>query len=188
MIARILGRGDASALASDARQLIGYVTPATRGDELDGEALRAALSKRLPAYMTPVAIVILKEFPLSANGKLDRKALPDPSEAAQSQSRQPLPGPEAMLAELIAGILRVDHVGADDDFFLLGGDSISAIGLCAALRRRGALLQPRDIFECRSVARMAKALESKSEVAPAETLETSEISEAELGLGLITNN
>ena len=66
-----------------------------------------------------------------------------------------------MLAELIAGILRVDHVGADDDFFLLGGDSISAIGLCAALRRRGALLRPRDIFECRSVARMAQALESQ---------------------------
>ena len=85
-----------------------------------------------------------------------------------------------MLAELIAGILRVDHVGADDDFFFLGGDSISAISLCAALRRRGALLRPRDIFECRSVARMTKALESKSDVAPAETLETNEISEAEL--------
>ncbi|WP_312029713.1 non-ribosomal peptide synthetase [Methylocystis sp. H62] len=180
VIARVLGRGDASALASDARQLIGYVTPATRGDELDGEALRAALGKRLPAYMTPIAIMILEELPLSANGKLDRNALPDPSEAAQSKSRQPLPGPEAMLADLIADILRVDHVGADDDFFLLGGDSISAIGLCAALRRRSALLRPRDIFECRSVARMAKALESKSEVAPAETLESSEISEAEL--------
>ncbi|KAF0210202.1 MAG: dhbF [Methylocystaceae bacterium] len=180
VIARILGRGNASALASDARQLIGYVTPATPGDQLDGEALRAALGKRLPAYMTPVAIVVLEELPLSANGKLDRKALPDPSEAAQSKSRQPLPGPEAMLADLIAGILRVDHVGADGDFFLLGGDSISAIGLCAALRRRGALLRPRDIFECRSVARMAKALESKSDVAPTETFETSEISEAEL--------
>jgi amino acid adenylation domain-containing protein len=180
VIARIFGCGHASALASDARQLIGYVTPATRRDELDGDALRAALSTRLPAYMTPVAIVVLEEFPLSANGKLDRKALPDPSEAAQSQSRQPLPGLEAILAELIAGILRVDHVGADDDFFFLGGDSISAISLCAALRRRGALLRPRDIFECRSVARMAKALESKSDAVPAETLETNEISVAEL--------
>ena len=180
VIARILGCGDVSSLAADARQLIGYVTPATLGDELDGEALRARLGKRLPAYMTPVAIVVLEEFPLSANGKLDRKALPDPSEAAQSKSRQPLPGPEAMLAELIAGILRVEHVGADDDFFLLGGDSISAIGLCAALRRRGALLRPRDIFECRSVARMAQALESQAPTPSVATLETNAISEAEL--------
>ncbi|MFZ3180190.1 MAG: condensation domain-containing protein, partial [Methylocystis silviterrae] len=180
VVARNLGGGEASALASDARQLIGYVTPATRGDELDGEALRAALGKRLPAYMTPVAIVVLKELPLSANGKLDRKALPDPSEVAQSKSRQPLPGPEALLAELIAGILRVDHVGADDDFFLLGGDSISAIGLCAALRRRGALLRPRDIFECRNVARMAQALESQGAASSVATLETNETSEAEL--------
>ena len=181
VIARILGRRDASALASDARQLIGYVTPAMVGDELDGEVLRAGLGKRLPAYMTPVAIVVLKEFPLSANGKLDRKALPDPSEAVQSESRPPLPGPEAMLAELIAGVLRVDRVGADDDFFLLGGDSISAIGLCTALRRRGVLLRPRDIFECRSVARMAQALESLAPTPSVATLESNDISEAELG-------
>ncbi|CCJ08167.1 non-ribosomal peptide synthetase [Methylocystis sp. SC2] len=180
VIARILGCGNAPALASDARQLIGYVTPATLGDELDGEALRAALGKRLPAYMTPVAIVVLREFPLSANGKLDRKALPDPSESAQSKSRQPLPGPEAMLAELIADVLRVDRVGADDDFFFLGGDSISAIGLCAALRRRGALLRPRDIFECRSVARMAQALDSRAPAPTVATLDSNQISDAEL--------
>jgi amino acid adenylation domain-containing protein len=180
VIARILGCGDVPTLAADARQLIGYVTPATVGDELDGEALSAALGKRLPVYMTPVAIVVLKEFPLSANGKLDRKALPDPSEAAQSKSRQPLPGPEAMLAELIAGVLRVDRVGADDDFFFLGGDSISAIGLCAALRRRGALLRPRDIFECRTIARMAQALESQAPTPSVATLESNDISEAEL--------
>jgi len=180
VVARILGGAEASALGSDARQLIGYVTPATPSDELDGEALRAALAKRLPAYMTPVAIVALQEFPLSANGKLDRKALPDPSETAQSKSRQPLPGPETMLAELIASILRVNEVGADDDFFFLGGDSISAISLCAALRRRGHLLRPRDIFECRSVARIAQALESQSAPAPVSILETPDISNAEL--------
>jgi len=179
VIARTLGSGDASALGSDARQLIGYVMPAARGDALDGEALRAALGKRLPAYMTPVAIVALEEFPLSANGKLDRKALPGPAEAAPSKGRRPLPGAETMLAENIASILRVDEIGADDDFFFLGGDSISAIGLCAALRRRGYSLRPRDIFECRSVARMAKALESRSDTAPAAILEAAIISDAE---------
>ncbi|MGD9544280.1 MAG: amino acid adenylation domain-containing protein [Methylocystis sp.] len=180
VVARILGGAESSALGSDARQLIGYVTPATPGDEIDGEALRASLAKRLPAYMTPVTIVALQDFPLSANGKLDRKALPDPSQAAQPKSRPPLPGPETMLVELISSILRVDDVGADDDFFYLGGDSISAIGLCAALRRRGALLRPRDIFECRSVARMAQALASHSEAAPTTAGEATEISDAEL--------
>ncbi len=179
VVARTLGSGDASALGSDSRQLIGYVTPATPGKELDGEALRAALAKRLPAYMTPVAIVALEQFPLSANGKLDRKALPDPSEAASWKGRRPFPGAETMLAENIASILRVDEIGADDDFFFLGGDSISAIALCAALRRRGYSLRPRDIFECRSVARMAKALESRSDTAPAAILETAIISDAE---------
>ncbi|MGD9540910.1 amino acid adenylation domain-containing protein [Methylocystis sp.] len=180
VVARRLGGAEASAHGSDARQLIGYVTPETPDEALDCEALRAALAKRLPAYMTPVAIVALQELPLSANGELDRKALPDPSEAAQSKSRQPLPGAETMLAESIASILRVDEVGADDDFFSLGGDSISAIGLCAALRRRGYLLRPRDIFECRSVARMAKALESQSDIEPAAIHEATEISDAEL--------
>ncbi len=180
VVARTLGCGEAPALGADARQLIGYVTPATPGCELDGEALRAALAKRLPAYMTPVVIVTLPEFPLSANGKLDRKALPDPPEAVQSKSRQPLPGPETMLADLIAGILRVESIGADDDFFFLGGDSISAISLCAALRRRGSLLRPRDIFECRSVARMAKALRSHAATAPAASLESTGFSDAEM--------
>ncbi|TLG75096.1 non-ribosomal peptide synthetase [Methylocystis sp. B8] len=179
VVARLLGGGEASALGSDARQLIGYVTPATPSDEIDGEALRAALGKRLPAYMTPVAIVALQEFPLSANGKLDRKALPNPP-GTHPKGRQPLPGLETMLAELISSILRVNEVGADDDFFFLGGDSISAISLCAALRRRGHLLRPREIFECRSVARMAKALDSHADAAPEATPETVDISDAEL--------
>ncbi|MFO1103166.1 MAG: amino acid adenylation domain-containing protein [Methylocystis sp.] len=179
VVARRLGGGEELALGSDARQLIGYVTPAAPGETLDGEALRGALATRLPAYMTPVAIIVLQVFPLSANGKLDRKALPDPLKAAQSKGRRPLPGAETMLAESIASILRVDEVGADDDFFFLGGDSISAIGLCAALRRRGYLLRPRDIFECRCVARMAKALESPSDATAAAIHEATEISDAE---------
>jgi amino acid adenylation domain-containing protein len=179
VVARTLGGTEPSAVGSDARQLIGYVTPATPDDELDGEALRAALAKRLPTYMTPVAIMTLREFPLSANGKLDRKALPDPSRI-HSKGRQPLPGSETMLAELIASILRIQEVGADDDFFFLGGDSISAISLCAALRRCGYVLRPRDIFEGRTVARMAKALESRADAAPAEVAATPEIADARL--------
>lgn len=180
VVARTLGGGDASAFGSDSRQLIGYVTPATPGAGLDGEALRAALAKRLPAYMTPVAILALPAFPLSANGKLDRKALPDPGDSTRAKSRQPLPGPETALAELIGDILRVESIGADDDFFFLGGDSISAIGLCAALRRRGLVLRPRDVFECRSVARMAAALASPPVPAPAADAEAMGVSAAEL--------
>ncbi|TDX62534.1 amino acid adenylation domain-containing protein [Methylosinus sp. sav-2] len=153
-VARLFG---SAAGEGDARQIVAYVTPDAPEGALDPEALRAALARRLPAYMTPVAIVVLEAFPLGASGKLDRKALPDPSVDAPT-ARPPAPGLETLLAEIFVEVLRLETVGAQDDFFFLGGDSISAIGLCAALRKRGYMLRPRDVFERRSVAGMAAVL------------------------------
>lgn len=164
-VARLFG---AAATEGDARQIVAYATPDAPGRTLDAKALRAALARRLPAYMTPVAIVILDEFPLGASGKLDRKALPDPS-CDMPTARAPAPGLETLLAEMFVEVLRVETVGAEDDFFFLGGDSIAAISLCAALRKRGFRLRPRDVFEQRSVARLAASLRpaARQEPAPA---------------------
>ncbi|MGD9540911.1 MAG: amino acid adenylation domain-containing protein, partial [Methylocystis sp.] len=119
---------------ADERQLIGYVVPS--GDkELDGEALRIALSRRLPGHMIPTAIICMTAFPLNASGKLDRKSLPAPAQSHKRQGRKPLPGIETTLCEIFARLLGVDEVNADDDFFALGGHSLLAMQLAAELER-----------------------------------------------------
>ncbi|PWC13246.1 non-ribosomal peptide synthetase [Brenneria roseae subsp. americana] len=128
----VLGRSGSRA-GADARQLIGYVVPEPSA-QLDGEALRVALTSRLPAHMVPVAVVILPSLPLSANGKLDRKALPLPEESGQ-RGRLPRPGLETQLAGLFSRLLERDNVNATDDFFALGGHSLLAMRLAAELRR-----------------------------------------------------
>lgn len=129
--------GNSAGQQGDARQLVGYVV-ASR--PLDGEAMRAALGRSLPAHMVPVAIVRLDSLPLSSNGKLDRKALPPPPMNAGEAGRAPLPGLESELAEAFCALLERDGIGAQDDFFALGGHSLLAMRLAARLRRQ--LQQP----------------------------------------------
>lgn len=142
---------------ADERQLVGYVIPQEEG-ELDTSALRAQLAERLPAHMVPAAIVSLAAFPLSANGKLDRKALPAPS-AGLRVGRPPAPGLESRIAAQFCGVLGVEQVGADDDFFALGGHSLLAMRLATVLRRE--LQRPvavGQIMVAPSVAALAAAL------------------------------
>ena len=108
------------------------------GASLDAGAIRERLAQRLPAHMVPVACVELAQLPLSANGKLDRKALPLPSlgaAAGEGAGRAPAAGLESVLAQAFAKVLEVERVGADDDFFALGGHSLLAMRLAAELRR-----------------------------------------------------
>jgi len=128
--------GDATA-QGDARQLVGYVVAQ---QPVESEALRAALAQRLPAHMVPVAIVQLDAFPLSSNGKLDRKALPVPQTHGASCGRAPHPGLESQLAAAFCRLLARDTLSAQDDFFALGGHSLLAMRLAAQLRRE--LQQP----------------------------------------------
>lgn len=118
----------------DARQLVGYLV-AQPGVSLALDALRSALSERLPAHMVPVALVELAELPLSANGKLDRKALPQPQSGCRSAGRDAEPGLESAIAAVFARLLQREQVFADDDFFALGGHSLLAMRLAAELRR-----------------------------------------------------
>lgn len=125
----VLGDGSQQ---GDARQLVGYVVASA---PVESEAIRAALSQRLPAHMVPVAIVQLEALPLSSNGKLDRKALPLPQTAAVGQARPPLPGLESDIAAAFCALLARDAISARDDFFALGGHSLLAMRLAARLRR-----------------------------------------------------
>ncbi|WP_313683825.1 enterobactin synthase subunit F [Pantoea sp.] len=126
-----------AAAQGDARQLVGYVIA---DHTVDGEALRHALAQQLPAHMVPVSIVQLEVFPLSSNGKLDRKALPLPQAAMCSAGRAPHPGLESQLAAAFCQLLACDSISAQDDFFALGGHSLLAMRLAAQLRRE--LQQP----------------------------------------------
>ena len=113
------------------KRLVGYLVPAA-GSQLDPARLRAALAAELPRYMVPAAIVILDALPLTATGKLDRRALPEPSYIGGA-GREASSLVEQALCELFAQVLGVDRVGVDDNFFDLGGHSLLSAVLVARL-------------------------------------------------------
>ncbi|MFJ1680705.1 amino acid adenylation domain-containing protein [Streptomyces sp. NPDC088251] len=135
------------------RRIIGYAT-ADAGAALDGESLRSAVAEALPDYMTPAAVVILGELPVTGNGKLDRKSLPAPEQRGPA-ARAPHGRREEVLCALFAEVLGLAQVGVDDGFFALGGDSIVAIQLVSRARRAGVIISPRDVFRHQTVAQLA---------------------------------
>ncbi|EME20380.1 non-ribosomal peptide synthetase [Rhodococcus triatomae] len=132
-----------------------YVVPA-QGRTIEIPDLLAFAGRTLPEHMLPTAVVVLDAFPVSVNGKLDRKALPEPAPPEAEQRRAPDGPRETALCELYAEALRVDEVGADDDFFLLGGDSIVSIQVVNAAARRGITFGPKEIFQWRTPAALAR--------------------------------
>ncbi|MFH9072081.1 non-ribosomal peptide synthetase [Streptomyces alboflavus] len=126
-----------------------------RAGGIDTDALRAALARTLPDHMVPSAFVTVDELPVTPNGKLDRAALPAP-DFASAVGRAGCEGPEEeALAEAFAAVLGLPSVGAEDDFFALGGDSILSIQLVARARAAGLRVTPREIFEQPTVRRLA---------------------------------
>ncbi|MGW2276361.1 non-ribosomal peptide synthetase, partial [Streptomyces yangpuensis] len=110
------------------KRLVTYMTPADRA-RLDTGAVRDALARELPDYMVPSAFVALEEFPISPNGKIDRKALPVPHFSGESGGRAARTPAEEILCGLFADILGISQVGVDDSFFELGGHSLLATRL-----------------------------------------------------------
>ncbi|MFC5743023.1 non-ribosomal peptide synthetase [Dyella tabacisoli] len=135
------------------KQLVGYAVAAP-GKIIDAAALRQALSARLPDYMVPTAIVTLQTLPLTINGKLDTRALPRPDFATVAM-RDPRTPQETVLANLFADVLKLPHVGIDDSFFDLGGDSIRAIQLKARAQKAGLSFELGALFDHQSVAALA---------------------------------
>jgi nonribosomal peptide synthetase DhbF len=117
------------------RRLVAYVVPAV-GRRPDTAALREVAARALPGYMVPAAVVELDALPLSATGKLDRRALPAATFIAVPGGRQPASASERILCDLFATVLDVDQVGPDDSFFDLGGHSLLAAMLLARLRQQ----------------------------------------------------
>ncbi|MET7395817.1 amino acid adenylation domain-containing protein [Dactylosporangium sp. NPDC005572] len=144
------------------RQLVGYVVPKD-GAAPAGADLRAYVAARLPGYMVPAAFVLLPKLPMTANGKVDRRALPAPSldgpraPAGPAAPVAPRDATEAAVARIWAEVLGSSDVGVQDNFFSLGGDSIRAVQLVGRLRAAGYHATVQDVFRHQSVAELVGA-------------------------------
>jgi acyl carrier protein len=151
----VMAREDASGNQS----LVGYVVRAAEA-AVDGAELRRGLRQSLPEYMVPSSIMVLPSWPLTANGKLDRKALPDSGMADRTSAFvAPQNEMEKSIATLWQDLLHVEKVGIFDNFFDLGGHSLLAVRVHAALREStGQSLLLTDLFKYPTVAALAKRL------------------------------
>jgi hypothetical protein len=157
------GVRDAVVVARDdgfgSKQLVGYVVGGQADDVALVNELRSRLQEQLPAYMVPSALMVLPSLPLSANGKLDRKALPAPEDSALAQYVPPQGVTEELLAELWCLLLKRERVGRHDDFFALGGHSLLATQLLARIRTRFVVELPiTDLFNRRTLQEQALAI------------------------------
>jgi len=144
------------------KQVVGYVVP--RQEPFDVPALRAYLQARLPDYMVPNAFVVLEQFPLTANGKVDHQVLPAPDGSNRTQGMTyvaPRTVLEKFLAEVWQEVLKVERIGIQDNFFQRGGHSLLATQVMARLRNALELDIPlRIIFEKPTVEELAQCLET----------------------------
>ena len=150
----------AAATGGDARQLVGYVVSVS-GLPLETEALLARLREQLPPHMVPVVLLQLSALPLSANGKLDRKALPLPSLTQKTAGRAPQTATEAVVAEAFSQLLGCDIQDIDADFFALGGHSLLAMRLAAILgQRTGRSVTPGQVMVSSTVGKLSALLDA----------------------------
>lgn len=141
------------------RKLVAYVIPA-EGKPFDAQALRGRLANLLPSVMVPAHYVELEKLPLTPNNKVDLRALPLPDTASLTEYRQPNTHTQAALAEIWQEILGVPRVGLDDNFFQLGGHSLRAVPVIAAISARfGVDLGVPDIFEAPVLVDLANRIE-----------------------------
>lgn len=141
-------------------RVIGYVTAAD-GGTLDPADVRSDVANRAPAHLVPSVVVVLDAIPLTANGKVDRQALPSAPEAPTTEYRSPSTVAERAVAAGFEDILDVERVGADDDFFELGGHSLLATRLITRIGHEfGVTPGIREVFDHPTVAGLASVLES----------------------------
>jgi acyl carrier protein len=156
--AAVVARGDGHGGWLLAAYVVGQggAAPAVAG-------LREHLRERLPEHMIPSSFTVLDAFPLTPSGKVDRRALPEPGRG-DAPGHQPVPprtDTERALAEIWAGLLKVERVGADDHFFLLGGQSLAAMRLVLAIRARLELEVPlRVLYDTPVLADQAARLDA----------------------------
>ncbi|MGW7077327.1 amino acid adenylation domain-containing protein [Streptomyces sp. NPDC054866] len=160
-----------------AQQLTGYVVPVSGVAAVDVPVLRAHAAESLPAHMVPASLVCLPALPLTANGKLDTRALPALTASASaapgpgSPGRAPRTANEEVLADVFCEILGLEQVDADGDFFALGGDSLRSVQIVSRAAKAGLTLSLADVFTHKTVAALAAAARSttpseQSELSP----------------------
>ena len=145
-------------------RLVAYLIPAA--GPLDAAAVAAALAAWLPEHMVPADLVWLDRFPLTANGKLDRKALPAPGAPVATAGAAPRTALEAQIAAIWRDVLAVDAIGVDDNFFSRGGDSLLAFQVVARLRQAGVTLTIPQLFAHQTVAALARVAQQTEAGAP----------------------
>ncbi|QHS63325.1 non-ribosomal peptide synthetase [Chitinophaga agri] len=143
------------------KRLLAYIVPA---DGYDETSLLSYLGSRLPDYMIPAAIITLDALPLTNNGKVDKRALPDPDREAGLSAGYMAPRntTEAQIAAIWQEVLQLDRVSINDDFFRLGGDSITAIGVISRLRHAfGDHIKLYDLYRSGTLAQLAILIEER---------------------------
>jgi nonribosomal peptide synthetase CepB len=141
------------------RRLAGYVVAEDPDAVLDPEALKEHVASKLPDYMVPAAITVLDAIPVTVNGKLDRAKLPAPVFSGKISGRAAATDVEELLCRLFAEVLNLERVGAEDSFFALGGDSIMSMLVAGRARKAGLAITPRQVFELRTPAELARVAE-----------------------------
>jgi amino acid adenylation domain-containing protein len=141
------------------KELVGYVV-SRKGEVPDTDQLRDFLIERLPEYMVPPRFVFLDSLPLTPNGKVDRKALPAPPQAIVGAGGPPQTETEKAVAAIWSELLRMDGIGVEDDFFDLGGQSMTAVGLIARLRDAFDVnIELATLFERPTIAGLSEAID-----------------------------
>ncbi|HEX3252482.1 MAG TPA: amino acid adenylation domain-containing protein [Pyrinomonadaceae bacterium] len=144
----------------DTRRLVGYVVPQEGENPLTAE-LRMFLQEKLPDYMVPAVFMTLDALPLTPNAKIDRAALPHPDESRPEMVEAfiaPRTAVEETLAQIWSEVLHVEQVGIDDNFFLLGGDSIRSVQLLSKVQERGLNLTLQQLFKHQTIRNLVQEI------------------------------
>lgn len=129
---------------------------------VSSEELRSFLEQTLPAYMVPAKVLCVERLKLTANGKVDRQALPALTAAVSTLYREPATPAETSLAAAFRKVLGVERVGVDDNYFALGGDSLRVIQVVHEARRHGLALGATDVLRHQTVGKLCRALQEKA--------------------------
>ncbi|WP_431900391.1 amino acid adenylation domain-containing protein [Nonomuraea sp. bgisy101] len=147
-----------TARTGEPHRLIAYMVPVPGRPAPTTTALRRHLETLLPAYMIPSVFQVLDAIPLSPNGKVDLRALPEPQDARRGEPAYAAPSTPAehALVSVWSQVLGVQEIGIDDDFFDLGGDSLTSVRLATAARAAGLALTPKDVFTRPTIRALAR--------------------------------
>ncbi|MFT5716092.1 MAG: amino acid adenylation domain-containing protein [Oleiphilaceae bacterium] len=142
------------------KHLVAFLVLENTSDIVSDKDLSQFLEQRLPHYMLPAAFVTLLAWPLTINGKIDRKALPKSNFLDQQDYQAPRTKHEAALVALWQAVLCLERVGIDDNFFAIGGDSIQAMQVVSRGRREGLLISLQDLFKTATIRSLAATIQT----------------------------